>query len=164
MVAWGIPMLLITIAAIVCIGMLFWTDRQKARKLQMRVNKLYASSMFTELGPLLKRAQKYPVEQLIVDKRGVILRYLYPAGQEMHFSLRERGYDPLSPEKQEALLVLMEQFLPKLADTGRYALRKKHTVLLNGSKESYYTYTIRNEYKASLSRAPQYRVGTYSSR
>lgn len=150
--------------AFVCIAVLgiltvvyfFRLDQRRVRLLKMRVKKMYASPMFEEFIPFLKHAQKRTIEQLVVDKEGVVFRFLEPAGTEMCFSLRERGYRLLSPEKQETLVVLMEEFLPKMIDQHRYSLKKKRVRLLNGQVETYYQYTILNHYKSSLLRAPYY--------
>lgn len=133
-----------------------WLDRKKSRMLRLRVKKMHASPLFTELAPLLKNAQSRPIEQLTVDKTGVYIRFMQPAGSELRFPLREKGFGSLSPERLEALVLLLEEFLPKVRDTHRYAFRRKRNLLLNGHFEIYYQYTILNAYKTSLVRAPYY--------
>lgn len=146
----------VTIAGIATIVYLIWLDHRNLHLLKLRVKKVYGSPMFAELSPLLKAAQNRPVEQLIIDKTGINIRYMSPAGSESSFNLYDRGYKNLSPEKLEALLILLEEFLPKITDPHRYALRKKRTHLINGQVEFYYQYTILSHYKTSLVRAPYY--------
>lgn len=141
---------------VAAVGYFLWQDRKRIRMLKLRVKKMHASPLFAELMPLLKHAQNRPIEQLSVDKTGVWVRFMQPAGNEMRFSVRERGFHYLSPEKQEALVILLEQFLPRITDSHRYTLRKRRTLLLNGHFETYYQYTILNAYKTSLVRAPYY--------
>ena len=142
--------------SIAFISYFVWWDRRSLQILRLRVKKLYASPMFAELAPILKFAQRRPLEQLIIDKTGLVIRFLEPVGSESYFSLREHGYPALSPERQEALLVLLEEFLPQLADRHRYVLRKKRRRLVNGRQEIYYYYVIMNQYKMMLVRAPRY--------
>ncbi len=146
----------VSIAGIVLIAYLIWLDNRNLRMLKLRVKKMHASPMFAELAPLLKAAQSRPIEQLIIDKTGVSIRYMQPAGMETNFNMYGRGYRNLTPEKQEALLILLEEFLPRITDSNRYSLRKKRNKLLNGQYETYYQYTILNHYKTSLVRAPYY--------
>ena len=141
------------IAVVVCF---LWLDRKKSRLLRLRVKKMHASPLFAELAPLLKNAQNRPIEQLTVDKTGVYIRFMHPVGSEVRFSLREKGFGYLTEERQEALLILLEEFLPRVTDSHRYAFRKKRVLLLNGHFERYYQYTILNSYKNSLVRAPYY--------
>jgi len=131
-------------------------ERMRLRKIALLARKMHASPMFAELSPLLKSAQYRAIEMLMVDKTGVMIRYVHPAGSEARFLMREHGFPALSEEKRQALLCILEEFLPLIADTHRYALHKKHILLLNSRFESYYLYTIRNAYKATLFRAPQY--------
>jgi hypothetical protein len=146
----------IAFLGIVAVTYFLWLDHKKSRMLRLRVKKLHASPMFAELSPMLKNAQNRPIEQLTVDKTGVVIRFMQPVGSEMRFSLRDRGFGYLSEEKQEALVILLEEFLPRVVDSHRYAFKKKRTLLLNGHFEFYYQYTILNSYKTSLVRAPYY--------
>ena len=126
------------------------------RKLRMLALKMHASPLFAQLSPLLKNAQYRAIEQLSVDKTGIVIRYIQPAGSETHFRLRDHGFPYLTEEKQQAILCLLEEFLPLIADTHRYSLRKRRALLLNGRFDIYYQYTILNAYKATLMRAPHY--------
>ena len=143
-------------ACVLFVAYFVWWDKRSLQLLRLRVKKLYASPLFAELIPILKFAQRRPLEQLIIDKTGIAIRFLEPVGSESYFSLREQGYPMLTPEKQEALLVLLEEFLPQLTDRHRYILRKKHRRLVNGRRETYYCYVIMNQYKMMLVRAPRY--------
>ncbi|MCL1855791.1 MAG: hypothetical protein FWF86_08665 [Clostridia bacterium] len=131
-------------------------ERIRMRKITLLARKMHASPLFTELSPLLKNAQYRAIEQLVVDKTGVAIRYIHPAGSEARFDMREHGFPALSEEKRQALLYILEEFLPYIADTHRYALRKRRILLLNGRFETYFQYTILNAYKSTLTRAPQY--------
>lgn len=146
----------VSVIGIVVVGYLIWYDQQKLHRLKLRVKKMHGSTMFAELSPLLKAAQSRPIEQLVIDKTGIVIRYMQPVGSESSFNLHSRGYRNLSPEKQEALLILLEEFLPKITDSNRYSLKKKRVRLINGQFECYYQYTILSQYKTSLVRAPYY--------
>ena len=148
--------ILISIVCAALVGYLILLDNRNLRMLRMRVKKMYASPMFEEMVPLLKNAQKRPIEKLQIDKTGVVFRFLEPTGSESRFLVRDYGYRYLTPEKQEALLILLEEFLPKITDTHRYTLRKRKTHLVSRQSEIHYQYVMLNSYKASLIRAPYY--------
>ena len=128
-------------------------DRQQQKRLRLRVQKLYASQLFEDMLPLLQACRKRSLEQLIVDKTGVVMRYLHFAGSESAFLMRPNGYRYLSPEQQEALRAVLEECLPKLRDNRRYHVSRRRVRLLNGTVEYGYRYTMRNDYKAALNRA-----------
>ncbi len=148
--------LFIAIIGLLLVGYLIWLDRRRLRLLKLRVKKMYGSPLFQDLAPILRAAQIRPIESLRVDKTGITVRYVHPAGSETRFNISKQGYRPLSPERQEALMALLEEFLPKITDSNRYVLRKKRIRLLNGQTEYYHQYTIVNGYKNSLVRAPYY--------
>lgn len=152
----GVFSLLLAVLGIGTVAYFLWLDHKRSRLLRLRVKKMHASPLFAELAPLLKNAQNRPIEQLTVDKTGVFIRFMQPVGSEARFSLRDRGFGYLTQERQEALVILLEEFLPRVTDSHRYAFRKKRTLLLNGHFETYYQYTILNAYKTSLVRAPYY--------
>ena len=107
------------------------------------------------MAPFLKAARLSRIEQLTVDKTGIILRRL---GQETDsaFLMRPNGYAYLSQEQQEALRAVLEECLPKLRDNRRYHVSRRRVRLLNGTVEYGYRYTMRNDYKAALNRAAYY--------
>ena len=146
----------VAIAGVALIAYLIWLDNRNLHFLRLRVRKMHASPMFAELAPLLKTARNRPIENLVIDKTGIVIRYMQPAGSETTFQMHSRGYRNLTPEKQEALLILLEEFIPRITDSNRYTLRKKRMRLPNGQSEAYYQYTILNHYKTSLVRAPYY--------
>ena len=148
--------IIISVGCAALIGYLAWLDNRHLRRLRFRVKKLYASPMFAKMVPFLRVAQRNPIEQLTIDKTGVTVRYLEPAGSESRFILRAHGFGHLHPEKQEALLALLEEFLPKMTDPHRYFFRKRRVRLVNGQTEIYYEYIIQNHYKTHLIRAPYY--------
>ena len=152
----NIIFIFISLVCIVLVGYLIWLDNRNMRMLKFRVQKMQASPMFKEMIPLLKMAQKRAIEHLIIDKTGVVIQYLATGEMETCFLMSEHGYPYLSPERQEALLILLEEVLPKLSDAHRYSLQKKRVTLINGQHEFYYQYIIANHYKMSLIRAPQY--------
>ena len=131
-------------------------DRRQQQRLRLRIKKLYASQLFEDMLPLLQACRKRPLEQLIVDKTGVVMRYLHFAGGESAFLMRPNGYRYLSPDQQEALRAVLEECLPKIRDSQLYHLSRQRIRLLNGQVEYAYRYTISNAYKARLSRAPYY--------
>ncbi len=134
----------------------FYQEHIREKKLQLRVQKLYASQLFEDMIPMLQFARRHTVEQLVVDKTGVVLRYLHAEGAETAFLMRPNGYAYLTVEQQEAMRSVLEECLPKLRETEKYHVTRKRNVLLNGSVEYAYQYTIDNRYKSRLTRAPYY--------
>ena len=154
----------LTVAMLVGLAIAFTVrDRQQQKRLRLRVQKLYASQLFEDMLPLLQACRKRQLEQVIVDKTGVVMRYLHFAGSESAFLMRPNGYRYLSPGQQEALRSVLEDCLPKLRDSQLYHLSRQRIRLLNGQVEYAYRYTITNAYKARLSRAPYY-DGTLQTR
>ena len=100
--------------------------------------------------------QKYSLESLTIDKTGFTLRFLFPFGFEMNFSMADYGYPNLTVEKQETLLFLLEELVPKLTATDCYTFRSRRIKLLDGHVEYQYRYIIRTDYKNLLTRAPYY--------
>ena len=138
------------------VALYYYREHVHERKLALRVRKLFASQLFEDMLPLLCSAKYNPVESLFVDKAGVSVRYLHSQHPENCFCLNQRGYDNLSTEKLEALRVLLEQCLPKLADHKLYGVFRKPTVCLNGTIEYAFEYTMTHSYKTSLSRSAYY--------
>ncbi|HNW85777.1 MAG TPA: hypothetical protein PLP25_01865 [Candidatus Limiplasma sp.] len=148
--------ILIALLGIATVVYLIVADRRRMRVQRLRVKKLYASPMFEAMKPLLQRAQKYSVESLTIDKTGFTFRFLFPFGYEMRFTMADYGYPNLTNEKQEALLLLLEEFVPKFTTRDRYSFRSVRTKLLDGHVEYQYKYIIRIDYKNLLTRAPYY--------
>ena len=134
----------------------FYREHVHEKKLRIRVRKLYASQLFMDMTPMLQAARHHSIEQLVVDKTGVVIRYLQVSSTEAVFLVRPNGYAYLTVEQQEAMRALLEECLPKLADSARYHVGRKRIHLLNGDVEYAYRYTITNAYKAKLCRAPYY--------
>ncbi|NLI22900.1 MAG: hypothetical protein GX418_15305 [Clostridiales bacterium] len=151
-----LPYLFIAFIGIGFVVYLLVADRRRVRIQRLRVKKLHASPMFEAMRPMLVRAQRYSVESLLIDKTGFTLRFLFPFGYEMHFSMADYGYPNLTLEKQEALLLLLEEFVPKLATRECYSFRSVRSRLLDGSVEYQYKYIMRIDYKNLLTRAPYY--------
>ena len=152
----SIAYLLIAVIGISTVVYLVSADRRRMRLQRLRVKKMYASPMFEAMKPMLLRAQKCSVESLTIDKTGFTLRFLFPFGYEMHFRMADYGYPNLTNEKQEALLLLLEEFVPKLTTHDNYSFRCVRTRLLDGHVEYQYKYIIRIDYKNLLARAPYY--------
>lgn len=146
-----------------CAAYLIIRESRQQKRLRLRVQKLYASQLFEDMLPLLQRSRKLAIEQLIVDKTGVVIRYLHLASDEAAFLMKPNGYRYLAPEQQEAMRAVLEECLPKLRDPDRYHVSRQRIRLLNGQIEYAYRYTIVNAYKARLVRAPYY-DGTLQSR
>ena len=154
----------LTVAMLVGLAIAFTVrDRRQQKRLRLRVQKLYASQLFEDMLPLLQACRKRQLEQVIVDKTGVVMRYLHFAGSESAFLMRPNGYRYLSPGQQEALRSVLEDCLPKLRDSQLYHVSRQRIRLLNGQVEYAYRYTITNAYKARLARAPYY-DGTLQAR
>jgi len=150
-----LPVLLAALLAGVVVAY-FYREHVREKHLQLRVQKLYASQLFEDMIPMLQFARHHTIEQLVVDKTGVVLRYLHAEGAETAFLMRPNGYAYLTVEQQEAMRSVLEECLPKLRETEKYHVMRRRIVLLNGSVEYAYQYTIDNEYKAQLNRAPYY--------
>ena len=134
----------------------YYREHIRQKKLQLRVQKLYASQLFEDMLPTLRFAKYHAIEQLCVDKTGVVFRYLQANGSESAFLMRCNGYNYLTVEQQEAMRSVLEECLPKLRETDKYHVSRKRVILLNGTVEYTYQYTITNSYKSMLSRAPYY--------
>ena len=134
----------------------FYQENVREKKLQLRVKKLYASQLFEDMIPMLQAARHHSVEQLVVDKTGVVIRYLQADSPETAFLMRPNGYTYLTPDQQEAMRAMLEDCLPKLCDSAKYHVIRRRIRLLNGDLEYAYQYTITNAYKAKLCRAPYY--------
>lgn len=134
----------------------FYQEHVKEKKLQIRVKKLYASQLFEDMVPMLRAAKHHSVEQLAVDKTGVAVRYLHADSPETAFLMRPNGYAYLTVEQQEAMRVVLEECLPKLADSACYHVGRKRVRLLNGDLEYVYQYTMTSAYKTKLCRASYY--------
>ena len=150
-----LPVLLAALLAGVVV-VYFYQEHLRENRLQLRVQKLYASQLFEDMIPLLQFARRHAIEQLAVDKTGVVLRYLHSEGAETAFLMRPNGYAYLTVDQQEAMRSVLEECLPKLRETDKYHVTRKRIVLLNGSVEYTYQYTIDHGYKAQLNRAPYY--------
>lgn len=151
-----IPYWLVACLGIALTGYLLYIDRRRMHMQRLRVKKMHASSLFEAMRPILMRAQKYSLESLTIDKTGFTLRFLFPFGFEMHFSMADYGYPNLTIEKQETLLFLLEEYVPKLTVSNCYAFRSRRIKLLDGHVEYQYRYIIRIDYKNLLTRAPYY--------
>ena len=131
-------------------------ERKRMQMQRVRVKNLSSSALFESMKPLLLRAQRLSVESLTIDKTGLTFRFLSPVGYEAHFHMTDYGYPNLTLDKQEALLLLLEEFVPKLTTHSYYAFRSKRTKLLDGHVEYQYRYIIQTDYKNLLTRAPYY--------
>lgn len=134
----------------------FFREHVREKKLRLRVQKLYASQLFEDMIPMLRFAKRHAVEKLVVDKTGVVIRYLHADGADAAFLMRPNGYTYLTPEQQEAMRTVLEECLPKLQDSNCYHVRRKRVYLLNGDMEYVYQYIIANAYKARLCRSSYY--------
>lgn len=150
-----LPMALAALLACAVIGY-FFEENVHEKKLRLRVEKLYASQMFEDMLPMIHFARKHQIEQLSVDKTGVVLRFLHSGSQETAFLMRPNGYNYLSVEQQEALRAVWEECVPTLRDQSKYRVTRGRIVLLNGEIEYVYQYTMSTSYKDRLSRALYY--------
>ena len=146
----------IALIGIALVVYLLFADRKRIRLQRLRVQKMYASPLFEEMRPLLQRARRLSVESLTIDRTGFRIRFLFPYGYEDRFLMAERGYEDLSLEKQEALLLLLLEILPKLTTHDCYAFRSFRKKMLDGHVEYRYRYIIQIDYKNLLTRAPYY--------
>lgn len=146
----------VTLAALLAGAVIayFYREHIHEKKLRLRVEKLYASQMFEDMLPLVHCARRRQVEQLAVDKTGVVLRFLHEG--ETAFLMRPNGYNYLSVEQQEAMRAVWEECVPQLRDQSKYHVLRRRITLLNGEVEYAYQYTISIAYKNRLSRASYY--------
>ncbi|MDD3921024.1 MAG: hypothetical protein PHO41_07650 [Eubacteriales bacterium] len=152
----SVPYLIVAFIGIAFVIYLMMVDRKRMQMQRLRVKKLYASPLYEAMRPMLRQAQKYSVESLIIDKTGFTFRFLFPYNYEVRFSLTEHGYPNLTVEKQEALLILMEAEVSKLTEHDCYSFRSLRKRLLDGSVEYRYQYIVQTDYKNLLIRAPYY--------
>ena len=129
---------------------------RRLQRQRMRVRKLYASPVFQDMLPMLEHARRRHLEQVRVDKTGVLITYLFPAGSNTAFLMKPHGYAYLTEEQQAAMRTLLEECLPKLRQRGCYRLLRRTYRLVNGQVEYSYRYVMQNRYKASLVRIPYY--------
>lgn len=139
MTTW-IPVALAAMLAAVMLAFL-WQERQREIRLRLRVEKCCASELLEDMAPFLKVARLSRIEQLTVNKTGIILRRL---GQETDsaFLMWPNGYAYRSQEQQEALRAVLEKCPPKLRDNRRYHVSRQRVCLLNGTVEYGYHYTM----------------------
>lgn len=160
----SIVFIIVTLFWVALIVYLLWMDNRRNQLLVLRAKKLYASPLFAAMWPLLKQCKARTIERFHMDSNGFIVSFMQPAGEmaryanigSVSFSVKKEGLDKLTAQQQEALIVLLEQALPKLADQSRYALKINRITLLNGKRDVVYDYVIRNDYKNMLARAPYY--------
>ena len=150
-----LPALLAALLAGVVVAY-FYREHIREQKLQLRVQKLYASQLFEDMMPMLRFARHHAIEQLVVDKTGVVIRYLQSSGTEAAFLVRPNGYAYLTVEQQEAMRTMLEERLPGLREASRYHVHRRRIVLLNGEVEYVYQYTMTNACKARLCRSTHY--------
>lgn len=150
-----IPILLVAILLLYCIIALF-REGQRSRRHRLRVKKLYASPVFEEMLPMLSAAKKRHLEQVTIDKTGVLFTYMTPVGSNAAFIMKSHGFSYLTMEQQEAMRTLLEECLPKLTDIKRYRPSCRRVRLVNGDVEYEFRYIMQNGYKAMLARAPYY--------
>ncbi|MDD3334608.1 MAG: hypothetical protein PHI98_03720 [Eubacteriales bacterium] len=133
-----------------------YQEYQQRRREQLRVKKIYASPLFEDLLPILKGSRKRAVEQISIDKTGILFTYLSPVGSHTAFLVKNYGYPYLTPEQQDAMRIVLEECLPKIRDHKNYRLYRRSVRLINGNVEYIYCYTMQNHYKIKLNRAPYY--------
>ena len=92
----GILLLVYLVAALV-------REIRRLQRQRMRVRKLYASPVFQDMLPMLEHARKRHLEQVRVDKTGVLITYLFPAGSNSAFLMKPHGYAYLTEEQQDAM-------------------------------------------------------------
>lgn len=156
--------IIIALFAAALIGYLLWLDKRRQQRLRLRVKKLYASPMYAAMWQKIKECRSRTIEHLRLDQNGFTVSFMQPAGEiaryasikSISFILRREGFITLSPEQEEALIILMEDALPKLSDGRKYAFRRSREQLQNGAINTVFDYVIKNEYKNMLARAPYY--------
>lgn len=150
-----LPILLALVLFIYCLNGL-WQETQRLRRHALRVKKLYASELFEELAPVLAMARKRHVEQITIDKTGLLFAYLSPVGSHTAFLMKNHGFAYLSLEQQQAMETVLEECLPKLKDKKRYRHSSRRLHLVKGDVDYVFRYTMQNGYKTKLNRAPYY--------
>jgi len=152
----SMPYLIIAMVGIALVVYLMIVDRRRIYLQRLKVKKMYASPMFEAMRTMLKQAQKYSIESLAIDKTGFTIHFLFPFGYQTRFNVADFGYPNLTLDKQETMLLLLEDLLPKLTANGCYSFRSIRNRLLDGHVEYQYKYLIQIDYKNMLTRAPYY--------
>lgn len=130
--------------------------------IDMRVNKLYASSLYVELLPFLRTVCVLHLDQIKVDKTGLRVRCWYRGrGDELSFLMKEHGYGYLTQDQQMAMCKLLEREIPELADAHKFTVMVKRYRLLNGDPDRECIYAMSSAYKSECSRAERYEKGLY---
>ena len=150
-----LPVLFVLFLLLYCLIALF-REGQRGRRHKLRVKKLYSSPVFEEMLPMLRGAKNRPLEQVTIDKTGVLFTYMTPVGSHSAFLMKSHGFSYLTLEQQEAMRTLLEECLPKLKDIKRYRPSCRRVRLVNGDVEYEFRYIMQNSYKAMLARAPYY--------
>lgn len=114
----GILLLVYLVAALV-------REIRRLQRQRMRVRKLYASPVFQDMLPMLEHARKRHLEQVRVDKTGVLITYLFPAGSNSAFLMKPHGYAYLTEEQQDAMRTLLEMSA-KAASAGLLSAAAAH--------------------------------------
>lgn len=96
------------VVAMLCLALgYFIHTRIKIKKMRLRLQKLYGSQLYIDMKPMLRSAKRYLVDDLVIDKTGVVWKYYQMAGAESGFLMHSNGYDYLSYEQQEAMRALL---------------------------------------------------------
>ncbi len=149
---------LFALAFVLLVGLVSFLvyERRQNRKHEQRVRKLYASPILDELQDVLHFAKKHAAELVTVDKSGVYIRFLSPGYGDYYFSMHAHGFQQLTPKQQAAMRTILEERMPHLNEKKHYHLSRQTKRLPNGNIEHAFTYTMDNQYKKMLTRAPYY--------
>lgn len=150
-----LPILAMLAFFIYCIASLL-KESKRLRRHALMVRKLYESTLFEDLMPILLKAKKRHIVQVTIDKTGLLFTYLTPAGSHLAFMMKKHGYAYLTTEQQLAMETVLEECLPKLKDSKKYRRSCRKIHLVNGDVDYVYRYTMQNGYKTMLNRAPYY--------
>ena len=149
-------MWLLAIGLIVAAVCLIRIDRRETALMHLRLKKMRGHDLYHELSIKLRQAAKHCIESIEVNQEQVRVKYFYPEIGEIRFDFARRGFKRLSIEQAQALTLLIETEHPMLKEHTKYRFHRYTVIRPNGTKTYKYFYTIRNDYKTALCRAPYY--------
>lgn len=151
---------LLTVGLIVAAVCLIRIDRRETTLMHLRLKKMRSHDLYHELSIKLRQAAKHCIESIEVNQEQVRAKYFYPEQGEIRFDFARRGFKRLTIEQTQALALLIETEHPMLKERAKYHFHRNTVVHSNGTKSYKYFYTIRNDYKTALCRAPYYSGST----
>lgn len=131
-------------------------DRRETQLTQLNLQKMRGNDLYYEVYTYLRYATKHSVESVDIGRDRVKVRFFYPEPGESRYDYALKGFRHLNPLQVQTLALLIETDFPIFKDKARYHFNRRRIPMPNGSKRYEYHYTIRNDYKTAICRAPFY--------